>query len=509
MSIFLPWLATDRLRRYGRLPKSAVVLAVTTVAQAQRVQHCCARAYRAGVRSGMTLAHARAILPHVDVRGLDHDARRDVLTLEALARWSERFSPVVSVDSSVSGCADGLLVDITGCEHLFGGEMPIALAVRDGLALLGFTARIGVASTVGAAWAAARFGTGTIVRVPTGEERRALAPLSVAALRVEADIVEALREVAIESVGEVFDLPRSTLPARYGDELLRRIDQALGTLPEPIARLPDRVSFIASRELPGGTTQVEAIEAALKWLLGQLRQLLERQESGLRRLEITFDRLDAATITMRLLVTRPTRNEKHLWTLIRPRVERLEMGYGIERITLAASHVARMPHPQEFLPYATGCGENTKADDAAFAETLDTIANRFGANRVVRIESRASHLPEHAMCFVSIHEPPAKPEAAASARWFTPADRPSRLLSRPEPVRVVALTPDGPVVRLWRKDVERRVLGSIGPERIGAAWWSRREPARDYFRVQEETGRWLWLYQDRTTRAWFVHGEWV
>lgn len=440
----------------------------------------------------------------MDGRCFDQDARRDALTLGALARWSERFSPVVAVDPP-----DGLLVDLTGCEHLFGGEMAMAAAARDGLRLLGFAARIGIASTVGTAWAVARFGRGAISRVPDGEERRALASMPIAALRVDGATIEALREVAVERVGEVLNLPRSSLPARYGDELLHRIDQALGTLPEPIARLPERVSFIASRELPGGTTQLEAIDGVVRLLLAQLRGLLERHEAGLRRLELTFARVDAATIPMHLIVTRPTRSEKHLWTLLRPKVERLDMGYGVERITLAASHVARMPHRQEALHRDEHGGENTLAEDAAFAETLDTIANRFGPDRVLRMELRASHLPEHAACLVPIHEPATKAGAEESARWYVPADRPSRLLNPPEPVRVLAVTPDGPVIRLWSGDTERRVLGSIGPERLSAAWWNRREPARDYFRVQEESGRWLWLYQDRHSREWFVHGEWV
>lgn len=489
------------------------MLVVATVAQVERVAHACARACKDGVRPGMTLAHARALLRGATLWVFDHDVRREGRTLAALARWAERFSPIVAVDGErgCEGAGDGLLVDISGGEHLFGGEIAMAAAVRDGLRLLGFAARIGIASSVGAAWAVARFGKGPIVRVLAGEERRALASLPVAALRVEENVVDALSEVAIRCVGDVLDLPRSTLPARYGDELLHRLDQALGTREEPIVRLPDRVAFTASRELPGGTTNLEAIEGVVKLLLAQLRALLERHESGLRRLDLIFDRLDAAMIPMRLIVTRPTRREKHLWALLRPRIERLHMGFGVERVTLAASHIARIPHQQEGLPREGLQDEiaNAIENDASFAESLDTLANRLGHDRVLRIERRASHLPEHAACLVPVHEPVAKLVADESARWYVPADRPSRLVSPPEAVRVLAVTPDGPVIRLWRGERERRVVGSVGPERLGAAWWRRREPARDYFRVQDESGRWLWLYQDRTSREWFVHGEWM
>lgn len=478
------------------------MLVVATTANVRRVVHLSAHAHLKGVRAGMTLAHAGAILPGGTVHIRDHDARRDVQTLAALARWSERFSPVVSVDG-----VDGLLLDISGCEHLFGGEMALATAARDGLAMLGFSSRIGIASCVGAAWAVARFARGGgVVRVADGEERQALAPLPVAALRVDPAIEEGLREVAIERIGQVFDLPRSALPARYGDELPHRIDQALGTRPEPVGRLPEHIVYTASRELPGGTTQIEAIERVVRLLLTELRGLLERHESGLRRLEVTFDRLDAATIQMHIAVVRPTRNAKHLWMLLCPKTERLDMGYGVERVTLTASHVARLPHHQGALRQDEREALGSAADDASFAETLDTLAGRFGHDRVLRIELRQSHKPERAAALVPIHAPAAN-RCAETCR-VTFADRPSRLFDLPKQVRVLAVTPDGPVIRLWRDGVERNVLGSIGPERLGGEWWIARESARDYFRVQEDSGRWLWLYQERTSREWFIHGEW-
>lgn len=500
--MYLRWLATDRLRRRERLPEKSVVLVVATTANVRRVVQLSAHAHRKGVRAGMTLAHAGAILPGGAVHVRDHDERRDAQTLAALARWSERFSPVVSVDG-----VDGLLLDISGCEHLFGGEMALATAARDGLAMLGFSSRIGIASCVGAAWAVARFARGGgVVRVEEGEERRALASLPVAALRVDPAIEEGLREVAIERIGQVFDLPRSALPARYGDELLHRIDQALGARPEPVGRLSEHVVFAASRELPGGTTQIEVIERVVRQLLTELRELLERHESGVRRLEVAFDRLDAATSQMHLAVVRPTRSDTHLWALVRPRIERLDMGYGVERVTLTASHVARLPHHQGGLRHDEREATGSAADDASFAEMLDSLVGRFGHDRVLRIELRQSHKPERAAALVPILEPAAT--RSDEARRFTFADRPSRLFETPRHIRVLAVTPDGPVIRLWRDGVERGVLGSVGPERIGGEWWIARESARDYYRVQEDSGRWLWLYQDRASREWFIHGEW-
>lgn len=496
------------------------MLVVATQAQVRRVVAASAPVLRHGVTLGMTLAHARALLPAERVHQHDHDPRRDAVTLNALARWAERFCPVVSVDPP-----DGLLLDIAGCEHLFGGEAALCAAARDGLRLLGFAARMGVADTVGTAWAVARYGRGGLVRVASGKERAALAPLPIAALRVESAIVDAFAEVAVESVGQVLELPRSTLPARYGEDVLHRIDQALGTLPEPVGRLPEAVVFTVSRELPGGTTQLEAIEGMVCRLLGELTALLERHESGLRRLDLAFDRLDLATIPMHLIVTRPTRSERHLWNLLRPQVERVHMGFGIERITLRASRVARVVHQQRALHEHTARGDAghvpIEHDDAAFAEVVDTLAARLGHENVLRLELVASHRPEHAERLVPFHTTPTPtpkaPKAPTSEVGPASVDRPSRLLEIPERVRVLSVTPDGPVLKLWRGGSrhagdgqdERKIVASIGPERMSTEWWRGREPSRDYFRVQEESGRWLWLYQERQTRAWFLHGEWM
>jgi protein ImuB len=477
------------------------VLVVRPSAGQQVVAATCARSRRAGVRPGLTLAHARALLSGCRVSIADEDTRADAACLLALARWaSRRWSPVVQVDPP-----DGLLMDTGGCDHLFGGEDALIGVVEHTVRGLGLTPRGAIASTVGTAWGAARFGEERVVA--RGDERGALSAFPTGALRIESDAIEALAEVGVERIGQILDLPRHTLPSRYGPEVLRRIDQALGHLPEPVERTGEGVSVHAARELPGGTTNLESVETTVRGLLGEVSAMLAGHESGLRRIDATFDRLDGEPERLVVQVTSATRDARHLWALLRPKVERVDMGFGVERIALQALGIVRLTHRQgDLLDNERPRGEGR--DDEQFAALIDTLASRLGHENVVGATLVASHRPENAFRFAPLDEL----QPACEPRGLQEPDgerfRPARLLERPSPVETMALTPDGPVLRLRWRGVEHRILCTVGPERLGPEWWKLREPTRDYFRVQDEHGRWLWVFRETCSRRWFVHGEW-
>ena len=495
--MFLPWWAAERVLR--RLARPEAVLIVRVTGNQQIVAAACASAFGAGVRPGLSLAHARAMLAGSTVHVEPADDRADAAGLLALARWiGRRWSPAVEVDSP-----DGILADITGCEHLFGGELRLVRSLERAVGTLRVTASVGVAGTVGAAWALARYGRAEDRIVSGRGERAAIAPLPVCALRLDPETVEALAEVGIDRIGQLMDLPRHALPARYGPGLLRRLDQALGLVPETVGRTPAGAAHEFSYDLPGGSTQLQAIEDVVRLLLDSLADHLAARESGLRRLDATFERLDDAE-DMRVIVqvTRPTRDPRHLWSLLRPKVERVHMGFGIERITLRAGGVVRIAHRQVSL---AGEQEHAWAHDQDFAATLDTLSSRIGRDRVLRAELVQSHRPEHAARLVPVDEPGADRPGVPARPW---PPRPSRLIDPPSPAEAIALTPDGPVMQVRWRGGERRIIASIGPERIGPEWWKAREPARDYFRVQDDQGRWLWMFRDVPGPRWFVHGEW-
>lgn len=479
------------------------MLVASTRAGKQAIDHVCPRAHAAGVRPGMSLAHGRALAcaRSKEVRVLPHEPDRDAAGLAALSRACLRWSPLVRAEPP-----DAVVLDITGCEHLFGGEQGLAEAVHAWLARLAITARIGIASSVGAAWALAHFGHGEIAAIPRGGECQALSPLPVAALRIEPQAAAALGEVGITTVGELLAVTRTSLPGRYGAPLLRRVDQALGLIAEPVDGPREEEPARRSTEIFAGTTRWEDIAEITRRMLAELIADLRRREAVIARLDAHFARIDAPPVTIIVEVTRPTRAHSHLWSLLRPRLERLHMGHGVERIELHAAKLGRIAHAQRGLA-GIDDDRSREGSEAELARMLETMAARLGPHRLHRPSPRASHRPERAFAL----EPglAARFSAAAGPSPPPPARaRPTVLLETPEPARAIALAPEGPLLRLWWRGEERSIAACIGPERIAGEWWLAREPSRDYFRIQDGRGTWLWVFRE-SSGAWLVHGVWA
>ena len=426
----------------------------------------------------------------------------------------------------------GLLADITGCERLYAGELNLLKQLLHAVHLLGFQARVAAASTFGCAWAVARFGPDDLTLVEPNAIRDALHDLPVRALRVSTRIEARFAEVGVTTVGQLLDLPRRSLPSRFGEMLTLRIDQALGQAMETITpiRVQPPVSVVI--EFAGPVKQQEAIELAAQQLLQQLCDQLLHREAGVRQLDITLKRSDCPPYVMDVSVSRPSRNVKHLWTLLRPKLERAHLGFGVESITMIATAAGALPHRQHDHPLL-GKTHDDASVEREFAQLTDTLSNRFGAAAVCRITVAATHQPERVMRLTPAADAMARRQSTMPI--MSRNDRPSVLLPSPRPIRVNAVTPDGPLVQMQWRGQTLRVLTTIGPERITADWWRtpRHErtdphaaagflpdacgaltdapdvPARDYFKVQDETGRWWWVYRQLDARLWFVHGGWI
>ncbi len=475
---------------------------------------CCGGSAALGVRVGMTIAHATALVPPEKLLVEDHQPADDLAALKTLARWAMRFSPIVAPDPP-----DGLLIDATGCQRLYGSDVRMAALVTKSIRRLRVSVRAAVAPTVGGAWALARFATTSqrlsLVMGPH-ELRDALLPLPLAALRLDSQVTSELAEVGIDCIGQLLDVPRDGIAGRFGADVLLRIDQALGDAMEILSPLrPEPVASAVIR-FSGPTTQVESIELAIRGLIDDLAAQLLRRESGARRLILDIERLDA---TLRLqsaqesvTFSRPSRDVKHLWAVLRPHVERLHLGNGVERIALIAKRCGALPHEQERL-----CGEDATADSAAFetaaGELVDLLRGRLGSEAVLRCEPHDTHVPEAAFRFLPASEAGLfQLEMPAPTGDATRGDRPTVLFDRPEPAKVMLLEPEGPVISLqWRGQLHR-IITAIGPERIGRRWWqfapSSCQPARDYYKLQDDVGLWLWTYRSLATRRWFVQGVW-
>jgi protein ImuB len=453
-------------------------------------------AMRQGLRPGMPLAKAQVLVPGLRIE--DADPAGDVDALERLAFWALRYSPVVAADAP-----DGIILDIDGAEHLLGGDEGLARDLHERLSAAGYSCQIGIADTWGAAHALARFGREPTSIVHGSQLEPVLAPMPIAALRLEPALVAELRSLGFEQVADLLSQPRAPLTLRFGAQLWRRIDQALGSMAEPIdpVRPADMIEVRRAFAEPIGAA--ETIKRYIAQLVEQLSARLEERGEGARRLDLVCHRVDAQHQSVRIGTAVPTRDRKRLVRMLSDKVAEIEPGFGIELMALAATWTQAMEPVQDFSSLI-----DPSTPDVS--DLVDILANRVGEDRLYRMAAVPSDVPER-----SVERIPAlSPDRDSS--WSGNWPRPSRLLARPEPIETVALLPDHPPAFFTWRGVRRRVKRADGPERVFGEWWTRDaelSAVRDYFRVEDEAGERYWVYragdgEDPQTGShrWFMHG---
>lgn len=467
---------------------------------AQRIAAIDEQAERLKLKRGMGIADARAMHPSIEIVEADPDADR--LLLESLADWCDRYTPLVAIDG-----ADGLLLDITGCAHLFGGEKALLDDLLARFFHQGFDARAGLASTPGAAWAAARFSSTLILE--DGGEKGFLARLPLSALRLQPETRTSLESVGLRTVGAVMQAPRAPLVRRFGKMLILRLDQALGSIEEAISpRLPVPPLSV-ERYLPEPVSAIEGVEGLIFQLAGTLKEDLERRAEGARALQLLLFRVDGMVSRISIGASHPLREPALVQKLFQERLgalgSELDAGYGFDLIRLSVLETARFDARQSDLT-------NASADnDEGLAIFTDRIRARHGTDAVLRSIVVESHIPERAVMSVPFS---AAPQQQKEPPQPISAERPIRLFSNPELVEVSAVeVPEGaPSHFRWRR-VFHKVAHSEGPERIAPEWWhdGSAAPTRDYFRVEDEEGRRFWLYREglygiTPEPRWFMQG---
>lgn len=481
-------------------PRGLVLHAVNAAAEA------------AGMHAGMALADARALLPSLATRPADPGG--DAAALDRLARWCGRYSPWVRADGE-----DGILIDASGCAHLFAcpeqgrrsGEAAMLDDIATRLEGMGLEVRAAIADTPGAAHAMARHGRTRVV--PPGGSGAALAPLPVAALRIDDGAATTLGRLGLKRIGDLYDLPRATLARRFGHggaravtAVLHRLDQALGTIFEPVEPMMPAPAFRVRRALPEPLTETMALDALLAPLFAALAARLADDGKGARRLSVTLFRVDGTSTRLAAGANAPSRDPAHLARLFRERLIGIDPGFGIDCLILAADVVAPLGAvAQDF--------DGRGAQALALSELVDRLALRLGAAHIGHARPAESHVPERAE----------RRGAGLDAPAWTTAERPPgprrplRLLPRPEPLDVMAEVPEGPPLAFrWRR-VHHRVARAQGPERIAPEWWhddGAHARVRDYYRVEDEAGRRFWLFRaglygeaaEHGAPRWFLHG---
>jgi len=456
-------------------------------------------------------------------------ARLQEARLAALIEACRRYTPLVAGDGP-----DGLVLDVTGAAHLFGGEAALARQVEARFARL--EARAGLADSPEAAWALARFGPqAPLARIlPAGDAKalaRAMHPLPVAALRLSGDVALALSQTGLKVIGDLAMRPRAPIAARFGVKVFARLDAMMGQTKSPISPRFEAPAYVVERRYAEGVRARPHIEDILLALAHEACGLLARHEEGARRLAAVLFRVDGETRRVDVATSRPLRDAPAMLRLFRGKLDALEAGasqdaldpgYGFDLIRLAVMEAEPLGPAQDGLildaparkavgAAGAGFGREGRPSDA-LADFLDRMSARFGAQRVQRLVAQESHAPERAMIAAS-----AIAAARAQDEPLPAADeRPLRLFERPEPIDAIAQAPDGPPLKFrWRRMVHD-VAAYEGPERIAPEWWREAQDSltRDYYRVEDVKGRRFWLYREglyegetaQRRPRWFVQG---
>lgn len=483
LSLWLPQLASDRILRRQDVPGPFAVVA--TVGAADRVHCLNAAARRAGLRAGMPLTDARALCPDLITR--IHDAEAQAQTLDALRRWAMRYAPWVARDG-----ADGLMLDITGAAHLIGGEGALVDDLTARLSRAGLSARCGLADTKGAAWALARFGTNPPEIAPPGQMLAALRHLPLDALRLDTDTCAALSRMGLRVIRDLTDLPRATLARRFGQQVLLRLDQALGAAAEPVAPEPARQHFGTRLTLPEPIGLLHDLRAGLERLLQRLCVNLAASDLGARRLRLDLARVDGSAIQAEIGLARPMRDVSAILVLFDRALEGVDAGFGIEQMRLTAPLTDPLPARQVTTSHSSG--------PEGLADLLTRLGNRVGFDNLQRFLPAQSHIPERSFLIASAIY------ADAPDSWPVAPKRPLELFP-PEPLDWAG--PHPPRRFQWRKQALTTTVAH-GPERLTPEWWlddpAWRSGLRDYWRIETAQGLRLWVFHTPQAGGWAVHG---
>ncbi|QEE43606.1 DNA polymerase Y family protein (plasmid) [Rhizobium sp. WL3] len=496
VSIFLPDLPTDRIRRDDPAISDDQPIAVIARSGSKRwVSAADAAARKIGVRVGMPAAKAQAIF-----RGLifvDADPAEDAAALDRLGLWAlGHYSPIVAVDG-----ADGLVMDTEGADHLRGGELPMATGIVNLFRSRKLTAKVAIADTWGAAHACVRAIARDVVIVPQGEIVRAVEKLPISLLRLPEKVVQDLRVLGFHTIGQLSHTARAPLALRFGPEVGRRLDQTYGRMSDPIdpIRTADLVEVSRSFQEPIGAA--ETINKYVGRLVVQLVADLEKRGLGARRTDLIVHKVDNTIQAIRAGTAKPARDIAWLTKLFKDQTEKIEPGFGIEKLVLVA--VAAEPLAEE-QKRSTLIEEET----TDFTPLMDILANR--GQRVYRVAPFASDVPERSVRRISAV---AQQEQSV---WVRHWRRPIRLFAGPEQIQAIALMPDYPPASITWRGRRHRVKRADGPERVFGEWWrtpTELEAVRDYFVIENDAGERFWIFRsgdgvdpDTGSHTWFIHG---
>jgi protein ImuB len=446
-------------------------------------------AMRQGLVIGMALAEARARLPHIETAEAEVGADRDFLHLAGEACGI--FTPLVALQGK-----DGLILDITGCAHLFDGESGMVRRVRHRLSGLGLASCAAIAGTPHSAWAFARYQRNTIA--VSGEDEVIARALPITALDQDAETTVALNRAGLLTLGDLADRPAGMLTARFGAGLVATLHRILGREDIRITPMRPAPEIMAEKHFPEPLGHRDSLIRVLERLAHDIAAVLERQGAGGRVFETSFFRADGAVRRIMVETAQGTRAPARLMRLIQLKLEALadplDPGFGFDALRLCVVRSEPLSESQATLEEDAG----QAAGPGEVAALVDRLVARLGRENVRRFVARDTHDPVRAGGTVPY------PSGHPVTSWPAPEPgqppaRPLTLFDPPQWIEAIAEVPDGPPMRFRWRQVLHEVARAEGPERIAPDWWRVGDHApatRDYYRIENALGHRFWVFRE-------------
>ena len=544
LSLWFPRLGAERVLRFEHHMQDAPLAIVAEQSNMQVITSLNGPALRLGLHVGQSLRDAQASCAGLHTRMRNRAA--EISFLNALRRWSGKYSPWVAETPP-----DALVIDLTGCAHLFGGETGVIARIEEECRDMGLTVQCGIADTLGAAWALARFSGesggslrngdaidqearatrsragkrkhwskgGAAPQAPRsttpltgriaapGQNHSALAPLPVTALRLDPGTTEQLNRLGLRHVRDIIGQPRAALARRFGKSLLLRLDQALGSVPEPVSPAEAEEHFAVRMTMPDPIGLKEDVMAALDRMLPSLCKKIQDKGRGLRSLRLEAHRPDGQADIRLIQLARATCSPDRIRPLLEMKIEDLDAEFGIDMLRLVgiSTEERTRKKPVGHLQANRTAGEK-RTDPALLHDLVSKIGARIGLETVTRRHPGTSHLPDKsALTLAAAWSDPA-------SDWPPPAAPRPLLIWPPEPVHHPAS--EAPKASFRWRGRQWSLVALQGPERILPEWWfdlaDWRTGIRDYWKAFHEFGKPLWIYFGRGAILlpnWFCHGS--
>ncbi|WP_277188871.1 DNA polymerase Y family protein [Caballeronia sp. BR00000012568055] len=474
-------------------------------------------AFRLGVRPGSTRSHAFALAPQLTLLAVDIGEEQRALESVALALLA--FTPKV-----VLAHANTVLLEVGASMRLFGGLRALLKKVMSTVKGCGFTSRMGCAPTAWGAWLLAHARTRRVTRrVRIVKERtlvRVLDALPVSLVPSAESHGSAFEQIGCATIADLRQLPRKGVARRFGQGILQWLAQAYGQAPDPREVFCAPASFEARLELQARVDSAEALLFAARRLVLQLAGWLSAHHAAVSEFSLLLEHELAArhapkTSTLNVKWAVPTRDSDHILWLLREKLNHETLIASVIEMKLFADKVSEhAPPPDTLFPMPT-------SDNESMAKLLERLSARLGAENVVQLVGHEDHRPEAAMsveAYQPVRETKKKrgkkkeedqkidEEAKETEEIGEELELPDRAIpSQPRPVWILE-APQKMMLRNERPFYRRPLKLVSRTERIEAGWWDGNGVQRDYYVASDDRGRMFWVYRERLSGAWYLHG---